>query len=131
VSVLVAASTEALSQPSGPATLHWSHPADITSGASAVGSLTFKFQLAHSIPTQTKITFLLPYVYLSSVATCSFGAGSAAQGSCVLAHGDIIETALVCTTSVANISAGHVELVLQGGSFTAGALLRVICDDKL
>jgi hypothetical protein len=131
VSVLVAAATEAQSQLSGPATLHWSRPADMTSGASAVGSLSFKFQLAHSIPTQTKITFMLPYVYLSSVAACSFGAGSAAQGSCALTHGDMTQTALVCTTSVADVLAGDVELILQGGSFTAGALQRAIQSEKL
>ncbi len=122
VYVVVAAATEARSTPSsGPAVLQWSRPADITSGASAVGTLSFKFQSDHDIPVQSKIAFQLPYLYLNSAASCSFGAGSAAQGACVLTHVDLTHTDLVCTTSVAAVSAGVVELILAGGSFAAGA----------
>ena len=129
VYVVVAAAVEARSKPSShPAALHWNRPADITSGASAVGAVTFKFQSDHHIPVQSKIAFRLPYLYLNSVASCSFGAGSSAQGACALTHVDLTHTNLVCTTSTAAVSAGVVELILPGGSFAAGAYRLDSCN---
>jgi hypothetical protein len=122
--VAIAPSKYAESAPSASAYLYWSRPADIVSASSAVGTLSFKFQSVHHLPLGTVITFSLPYIYLSSVAACTFGGGATAQGACVLSHVSLLTTNLVCTTSVSNISAGAVELILQAGTFSAGTGAR-------
>ncbi len=37
-----------------------------------------------------------------------------------MTHVGVTKTVLACTTSVAVVAAGDVELILQGGSFAAG-----------